>query len=232
MALLRNSDLFNATSRIPVTDSNQVTKDAQGGDAFTVDDNDRPPSPNRPIEGDLPDDVDDGAPDNYYVDDVDHDDDDGGGAFDMEPHGEQDHMEGERPGTNSMDLNEYTTGAFIGDNLLPMPNIINKVDLRIDTRRKIINMKLLKRLVWKILNFEHGGTEMKFGDLYRRLLKEIPANMQQDVTAPVTFFTVLILVNEKSLNMTGESTEEVTIHKSVAAPAQAQQGPSTLLTPK
>ncbi|KAI5693996.1 hypothetical protein M8J76_007846 [Diaphorina citri] len=229
-ALLRNTDLFNATSRMPVTDHNQVSGalDAENPGASSP----RAPSPNRPIEDDLPDDVDDGAPDNYYVDDDDHFD--GGEIF-----GDGGEIGGgeEGEGGNSMDMNEYTTGAFIGDNLLPMPNIVNKIDLRIDTRRKIINMKLLKRLVWKILDFERSASNdpeappksMKFGDLYRRLLKDIPANMQQDVTAPVTFFTVLILVNEKSLSMSGESTEEVTIHASTVnkAPLPAMPGPSS-----
>ena len=51
-----------------------------------------------------------------------------------------------------------------------------------------------------------------------RALQDIPANMQQDVTAAVTFFTVLILVNEKSLNMSGEE---------VALSCIARASPST-----
>lgn len=120
-------------------------------------------------------------------------------------------FEGENVGTGACMI-------FAGDNLINVPKLTNKISIAYSTRAKKIDMRQLKRSIWKSLtsiseskdtntkNIEHQEEdEIKenkfFSTIYNTLPDILTKTNVEALSFPISFVSLLHLANEKTLNI-------------------------------
>ncbi|XP_015610338.1 condensin complex subunit 2 [Cephus cinctus] len=116
------------------------------------------------------------------------------------------------------------TQPFTGDNLVTAPKLANKIFIPFSQRAKKIDMRQLKKCIWKCLLKTSSDkenidireavenetavkiTESKnFADIYKELPKTLSKNNAEALSFPIAFVSLLHLANEKSLSVGSSS---------------------------
>lgn len=125
--------------------------------------------------------------------------------------------------TQGFSFDTQTQGAFVGDNLVSAPALISKVFIPYSQRAKKIDMRQLKRAMWKQLKTRLTETEKEnvdstfatedteniakeieskhFSELYRTVPSSLSKLNAESLSPSIAFITLLHLANEKSLRM-------------------------------
>ncbi|OAD54708.1 Condensin complex subunit 2 [Eufriesea mexicana] len=111
---------------------------------------------------------------------------------------------------------------FIGDNLVTVPKLTNKICIAYSTRAKKIDMRQLKNSIWKILTVNNNrenihienteSTENKekenkikedkyFSEIYKTLPNIVTKTNIEVLSFPISFVSLLHLANEKTLKI-------------------------------
>ena len=116
---------------------------------------------------------------------------------------------------------------FTGDNLVAIPKLTNKVPIAFSVRAKKIDMRQLKKCIWKCLNTDSDertesvesaaketprhnvNTKMngskRFSDVYKALPIMLTKTNAEALSFPISFVSLLHLANEKTLKVTSPS---------------------------
>lgn len=113
------------------------------------------------------------------------------------------------------------TQNFIGDNLVAAPKLANKVLIPYCVKAKKIDMRQLKKSLWKCLRSksdvdvdvardeENEGSTMetskKFSNVYKVLPKVLTKSNAEALSAPMAFLSLLHLANEQELSLSSTS---------------------------
>lgn len=109
------------------------------------------------------------------------------------------------------------TQGFTGDNLIVAPKLANKIAIAYCLKAKKIDMRQLKKSIWKCLSMsnandtsfaeaaEREASTMKepkqFNDVYKMLPRLLTKNNAEALSVPLFFISLLHLANEKTLSM-------------------------------
>ncbi|XP_076751671.1 condensin complex subunit 2 [Xylocopa sonorina] len=109
--------------------------------------------------------------------------------------------------------------VFTGDNLVTVPKLTNKISIAFDTHAKKIDMRQLKKSIWRSLvlnnntennsveNMERKEEENKieqnkyFSKIYKLLPNMLTKTNMEALSFPISFVSLLHLVNEKTLKL-------------------------------
>ncbi|XP_076669291.1 condensin complex subunit 2 [Andrena cerasifolii] len=116
---------------------------------------------------------------------------------------------------------------FTGDNLVALPKLTNKLSIAFSVRAKKIDMRQLKKSIWKCLNTDSDertetvqsatnetaqqnvNTNMsgskRFSDVYKMLPTKLTKMNAEALSFPISFVSLLHLANEKTLKVTSPS---------------------------
>ena len=116
---------------------------------------------------------------------------------------------------------------FTGDNLVAIPKLTNKLSIAFSVRAKKIDMRQLKKSIWKCLNTDSDertesvqsaaketaqqnvNTKMngskRFSDVYKALPIMLTKTNAEALSFPISFVSLLHLANEKTLKVTSPS---------------------------
>lgn len=105
---------------------------------------------------------------------------------------------------------------FVGDNLVTAPKLANKISIEYCLRAKKIDMRQLKKSIWKICTSDNvdlinineaENTEVrmkeskKFSDVYKMLPRLLTKTNTEALSVPISFISLLHLANEKTLKL-------------------------------
>ncbi|KAK1127448.1 hypothetical protein K0M31_003986 [Melipona bicolor] len=100
---------------------------------------------------------------------------------------------------------------FAGDNLIVIPKLTNKISITYSTHAKTIDMRQLKKSIWKSLtkcnNTENEEEEKKiienrsFNEIYKVLPNLLTKTNIEALSFPISFVSLLHLANEKTLKL-------------------------------
>ncbi|KZC04208.1 PREDICTED: condensin complex subunit 2-like [Dufourea novaeangliae] len=125
-------------------------------------------------------------------------------------------------GTRSEEECVPPSQAYTGDNLVALPRLINKSTIPYCVRAKKIDMRQLKKVIWTCLttdsekdvnlhtdvekNQQDASSKMnsnkKFTEIYKKLPNLLTKNTANSLSFPISFVSLLHLVNEKALKLT------------------------------
>ncbi|CAL7946191.1 unnamed protein product [Xylocopa violacea] len=109
--------------------------------------------------------------------------------------------------------------VFTGDNLVAVPKLTNKISIAFNTRAKKIDMRQLKKSIWRSLvlnnntendsieNTENKEEENKikqnkyFSEIYKLLPNMLNKTNVEALSFPISFVSLLHLANEKTLKI-------------------------------
>ena len=116
---------------------------------------------------------------------------------------------------------------FTGDNLVAIPKLTNKLFIAFSVRAKKIDMRQLKKSIWRCLNTDSDertesvqnaaietaqqnvNTKMngskRFSDVYKALPNTLTKTNAEALSFPISFVSLLHLANEKTLKVTSPS---------------------------
>lgn len=146
----------------------------------------------------------------------------------------EDHQpDNEDIGINGADVEEIAgvpTQAFTGDNLVEAPKMTNKIFIPFSQRAKKIDMRALKRAIWKDLTSTEGDKEnidgtgatrddnadkvngsKNFSDIVKNLPKMLTKSNSEALSVPIAFISLLHLANEKTLQI-DSSADKTDLH--------------------
>lgn len=120
---------------------------------------------------------------------------------------------------NDMEQNKV---AFIGDNLIPVPKLTQKLFIPYAQRAKKVDMRQLKQCIWKSLtsssneekkDMEKAEEESEkkvreskpFNMVYKSLSTTLSETNREALSVPIAFVSLLHLANEKSLSLSAVS---------------------------
>ena len=149
-----------------------------------------------------------------------------GGADDREQfhdHHEEDRFtQDHNPGFTQDTIATQTQGAFIGDNLVSAPKLTDKIFIPYSQRAKKIDMRQLKKAMWKNIKKTPKETEKEnfditqaienennnkniepkaFSNLYLEVPKMLSKNNADSLSPAIAFVSLLHLSNEKNLRI-------------------------------
>lgn len=115
------------------------------------------------------------------------------------------------------DDNVFTQGGFVGDNLVEAPKLTEKIYIPFSQRAKKLDMRNLKKTIWKNLNTNNNdNTENNddndtadstvrdiklFSNVFEKLPSQLNKNDASELTCPLAFVSLLHLANEKNLRI-------------------------------
>ncbi|XP_076244920.1 condensin complex subunit 2 [Calliopsis andreniformis] len=113
---------------------------------------------------------------------------------------------------------------FTGDNLVAIPKLTNKSNIAYCVRAKKIDMRQLKKALWKCLTIDKENNKsiqnqvqqaiqqketmdhsVHFSDVYKKLPNELTKTNVEALSFPISFVSLLHLANEKVLKVTSTS---------------------------
>lgn len=174
-----------------------------------------------------------GLPAQSHEDNSDHNDDHDLSNF-AEPDGgyfgdnNEDDQFTQNPGFTQETSVAQSQGAFVGDNLVSVPKLTDKVFIAYSQRAKKIDMKQLKRTMWKNLKKSSKETEKEnfditqtlaqqeiespkdiepkvFSEMYMDLPKMLSKVNSDSLSPAIAFVSLLHLANEKNLTLERDS---------------------------
>ncbi|KAK9295467.1 hypothetical protein QLX08_010220 [Tetragonisca angustula] len=119
------------------------------------------------------------------------------------------------PEHNRVEDNEIATQMiFTGDNLVAIPKLTNKISITYSTHAKTIDMRQLKKSIWKSLT-KCNNTEItkneeekkkiienrSFNEIYKVLPNLLTKTNIEALSFPISFVSLLHLANEKTLKL-------------------------------
>ncbi|XP_031842026.1 condensin complex subunit 2 [Nomia melanderi] len=124
-------------------------------------------------------------------------------------------------GNRLKDKSLMPSQPFTGDNLVAMPKLTNKVPITYCVRAKKVDMRQLKKSIWKCLNtnsekqnesldtidtvLQNLSNKMsgckQFSNVYKRLPTLLTKTNSEALSFPISFVSLLHLANEKSLKV-------------------------------
>ncbi|XP_078048072.1 condensin complex subunit 2 [Augochlora pura] len=108
---------------------------------------------------------------------------------------------------------------FTGNNLVAVPKLTNKVTIAYSIRAKKIDMRKLKKSIWKCMNASNNmetidiqkevdqetenmiNEEKHFSGIYKKLPHMLSRNDIESLSFPISFVSLLHLANEKTLKL-------------------------------
>ncbi|KAF5302730.1 hypothetical protein FQR65_LT08472 [Abscondita terminalis] len=94
--------------------------------------------------------------------------------------------------------------ATLGENLVDAPEIVENIYIPYASKAKRIDIKILKRSLWKTLTNSDDPNELsvqkkKFSEVYEEIPKHVSKKMKNELSCPLAFVALLHLANENNL---------------------------------
>ncbi|XP_014468044.1 PREDICTED: condensin complex subunit 2 [Dinoponera quadriceps] len=111
---------------------------------------------------------------------------------------------------NALAQSIVVSQGFTGDNLIAAPKLANKILIAYCSKAKKIDMRQLKKSMWKCLRLNNADNEeqadkmmesKQFSDIYKTLPRLLSKDNVEALSVPLSFASLLHLANEKTLNL-------------------------------